>query len=218
MRFASGAGLALIAGASAMAPEQGLANPGGAGPAPGEGPFVDYRGQVPGRSHLIRVEDLPVPVLALLVVFVLCLVARPKGAMPQAPTGIQVQLYAEGLHNPRLIRVAPNGDLFVAESKHDSVRVLRGITADGKAAQAKAYADGLRQPFGIAFYPPGPEPQWLYVANTDSVVRFPYRSGDLVARGQPEVIVPNLPGGGRLRGGGRWTRALAGARGGGGGF
>ena len=209
MRFASGAGFALIAGALAMAPAQGLANPGGAGPAPGEGPFVDYRGQVPGRSHLIRVEDLPAPDQAQSVDNGPRLVARPKGAMPQAPAGFQVQLYAEGLHNPRLIRVAPNGDLFVAESKHDSVRVLRGITADGKAAQAKAYADGLRQPFGIAFYPPGPEPQWLYVANTDSVVRFPYRSGDLVARGKPEVIVPNLPGGGHLRGGGHWTRDLA---------
>jgi len=192
-------------------PAAGLAKPDGAAPAPRESPFVDYRGQTPGRSHLIRVDDLPAPDEAHSVDNGPHLVSRPKGALPQAPAGFQVQLYAEGLHNPRLIRVAPNGDVFVAESKHDSVRALRGVAPDGKAAQSSSYAHGLRQPFGIAFYPAGPgvEPQWLYVANTDSVVRFPYRSGDLVARGKPEVIVRDLPGGGLLRGGGHWTRDLA---------
>src|SRR3569623_3636385 len=121
MRFALGAGFAVIAGALAMGPAQGLANPGGAGPAPGEGPGVDYRGQVPGRSHLIRVEDLPAPDQAQSVDNGPRLVERPKGAMPQAPAGIQVQLYAEGLHNPRLLRVAPSGDVFVAESTPDGV-------------------------------------------------------------------------------------------------
>src|SRR5205823_4105350 len=67
----------------------------------------------------------------------------------------------------------------------------------------------LTLPFGIAFYPPGPEPKYVYVANTDSVVRFPYQNGDLKARGPAEKIVSSLPGFGRLRGGGHWTRDLA---------
>ena len=51
---------------------------------------------------------------------------------------------------------------------------------------------GLDRPFGIAFYPPGDDPQWIYVANNNSVVRFPYRNGDLKARGDAQVIVPRL--------------------------
>ena len=42
----------------------------------------------------------------------------------------------------------------------------------------EVFATGLDRPFGIAFYPPGPEPKFVYVGNTDSVVRFPYRNGD----------------------------------------
>jgi glucose/arabinose dehydrogenase len=61
-------------------------------------------------------------------------------------------------------------------------------------------------PFGLAFYPPGPNPRYLYVGNTGAVVRFPYRSGDLKARGPAQTIVPDIPSGGRLRGGGHWTR------------
>jgi len=72
----------------------------------------------------------------------------------------------------------------------------------------QVFASGLTQPFGIAFYPPGPDPQWVYVANTDWVVRFPYRDGDLKARG-PAQKLAELPGGGRLRGGGHWTRDIA---------
>jgi len=180
-------------------------------PAAHESPFTDYRGQVPGKSHLIRVDDLPGPNEAQSIDNGPHLVARPPGALPQAPAGFTVQLYAEKLHNPRLVRVAPNGDVFVAESKHDSLRALRGLASDGKSAYSKEFAGGLKKPFGIGFYPQGPgvEPQWLYVANTDSVVRFPYRTGDLVARGKPEVVVKDLPGGGLLRGGGHWTRDLA---------
>ena len=201
-----------------VSPRATLAKDGGGPPAGAtvppirrDSPFTDYRGQIPGKSHLIRVEDLPAPNEAQSIDNGPRLVPRPKGALPQAPAGFKVQLYADGLDNPRLIRVAPNGDVFVAESKHDTLRVLRGVTADGKAAQSGVYARGLNKPFGIAFYPQGPgvEPQWLYVANTDAVVRFSYRTGDLVARGKRETVVPDLPGGGLLRGGGHWTRDLA---------
>jgi glucose/arabinose dehydrogenase len=67
-------------------------------------------------------------------------------------------------------------------------------TTDGADAPAEnqIFATGLDRPFGIAFYPPGNDPQWLYVANINSVVRFPYHNGDLQASGPPEVIVPRL--------------------------
>jgi glucose/arabinose dehydrogenase len=84
--------------------------------------------------------------------------------------------------------------------------VLR-FDAAGKPAVSE-FAKDLRQPFGIAFYPPGQEPTHVYVANTDSVVRFPYKSGQTQAQGSPEMIVNDIPGGGRLRGGGHWTRDI----------
>jgi len=106
------------------------------------------------------------------------------------------------------MRAAPNGDVFLAESHIGTIVVFRGIGADGKPRQTEEYASKLRDPFGMAFYPPGPKPQWLYVANTDSVVRFPYQVGDLKARGEAQTIAL-VPGGGLLRGGGHWTRDVA---------
>ena len=85
---------------------------------------------------------------------------------------------------------------------------MRGIDAKGGVQKVEIFASGLDKPFGIAFYPPGPEPQWVYVGNTGSVVRFPYRNGDLKARGPAQKIC-ELPGGGLLRGGGHWTRDIA---------
>src|SRR5262249_53043333 len=121
--------------------------------------------------------------------------------------GFQVDLYATGLVNPRLLRAAPNGDVFLAESSAGEIKVLRGISHESKPQQVSIFASGLHQPFGIAFYPPGPSPQWVYVANTDSVARFPYQNGDLKARGQRQKLA-DLPAGGFLHGGGHWTRDI----------
>jgi glucose/arabinose dehydrogenase len=76
----------------------------------------------------------------------------------------------------------------------------------GKPEQNEVFASGLERPFGIAFYPPGSEPKYVYVGETGAVVRFPYQNGDLKARGNKETIVPDIPSGGRLHGGGHWTR------------
>jgi glucose/arabinose dehydrogenase len=103
-----------------------------------------------------------------------------------------VDLYASGLNNPRLMRTAPNGDLFLAETAGGNIKVLRGVTKDGTPAESSVYATGLQQPFGIAFFPPGPNPQWLYIGNTNSVVRFAYKSGDLKASGPAQTIIPEL--------------------------
>ena len=170
--------------------------------------FTDYRGQRPGTFHKITPADLPRPYATPSVDNGPELVSRPAGAWPQVLPGFKVELYASQLDNPRVIRTAPNGDLFVAESKPGRIKVFRGIGKDGKAERVEIFATGLRQPFGIAFYPLGPNPKYVFVANTDSVVRFPYQNGDLKARGPREVIVPNLPSGGLLRGGGHWTRDI----------
>ena len=107
----------------------------------------------------------------------------------------QVSEFASGLKGARQIRMAPNGDFFVAESAGNQVSVFRGRGKDGKPELTSVFATGLRQPFGIAFYPPGPNPQYVYVGDTDAVVRFPYKNGDLKATGDKEVVVPNLPAG-----------------------
>jgi glucose/arabinose dehydrogenase len=114
-------------------------------------------------------------------------------------------LYASGFDNPRLIRTAPNGDLFVAETHGGNIKVFRGVTKDGTPVATSVYATGLKQPFGIAFYPPGPNPEWLYIGNTNSVVRFAYKNGDLKASGPAQTIVPEIA----SAGGGHTTRDVA---------
>jgi glucose/arabinose dehydrogenase len=174
----------------------------------GPSPFTDYRQQTPGLVHKITPQDLPRPYATRSSDNHANLVTRPGDAWPQAPPGFKVELYASGLENPRLIRTAPNGDLFVIESKAGRIEIFRGIDNYGKPQKVKTFAVGLSLPFGIALYPPGPNPSYLYVANTDSVVRFPYEEGDLQTRGPQQVVVADLPGGGLLRGGGHWTRDI----------
>lgn len=123
-------------------------------------------------------------------------IPRPAGAMPKAPAGFTVGIYAEtGNNAPRQIRTAPNGDIFVMNTSQGTISVYRGMTADGKPAQTETFATGLSGPFGVSFYPAG-DPQWVYVGNTGSVVRFPYRSGDMKARAAAETIIQSLPTGG----------------------
>jgi glucose/arabinose dehydrogenase/mono/diheme cytochrome c family protein len=165
-------------------------------------PFTDYLFEKPGTIRKIALGDLPAPFATASAGNAPQLVARPELAWPEVPDGFKVDLYATGLNQPRLIRTAPNGDFFLAESNLGEVRVFRGITADSKPKQSATFATGLHRPFGISFYPPGPDPQWVYVANTDAVVRFPYRNGDLQARGAAEHIA-DLP-----SGGGHWTRDI----------
>jgi glucose/arabinose dehydrogenase len=159
------------------------------------GVFTDFHGETPGRVHHITVADLPQPYATKSAAVFTRPVARPADVWPQAPEGFKVQLYSADLKGPRIIVTAPNGDLFVSETYAGKVMVLRGMTADGKAEQTSEFASGLRLPFGIAFYPRGPNPKYVYVADTDKVVRFPYQNGDLKARGPQEVIVPDLPAG-----------------------
>jgi glucose/arabinose dehydrogenase len=162
---------------------------------PPKAPFTDYRYEKPGTSRHIKLEDLPAPFASESATNGPKIVARPENAKLQVPEGFRVELFATGLNNPRLMRVAPNGDVFLAETSAGNVKVFRGMTADGKPQQMQLFASGLNIPFGIAFYPLGPNPQWVYVANMDSVVRFPYRNGDLTATGPPQHVADLASGG-----------------------
>jgi glucose/arabinose dehydrogenase len=175
----------------------------------GEGAYGDWREDAPGVRRLITPADLPKAYATKSATNDADVVPRPSNAWPQALPGFKVDRIATGLSEPRLVRTAPNGDFLIAESQKGQIRVLRGIGADGRAQTVQVFATGLKKPFGIAFYPPGPNPQFVYVANTGSVVKFPYENGDLKARAKAQTVVASIPGGGLLHGGGHWTRDIA---------
>lgn len=173
-------------------------------------PFTNFHGEIPGRVHRITRADLPKPLATKAADNHPELIKRPIHVLPRSPAGFQVNLFAEGLDNPRLIRTAPNGDLFLAESDPGRILVFRGISRSGKPLKVETFATGFHRPFGIAFYPPGPDPRYIYIANTGSVVRIPYNNGDLKASGPQQAVIPILPNGDEtVGGGGHWTRDIA---------
>jgi len=164
------------------------------------GVFTDFKSETPGHVHHITAADLPDPYATKSsAVF-----SRPvpRGDMwPQAPAGFKVELYAESLKgddgkalSPRTIITAPNGDLFVAAQNQGTVLVFR-TGPDGKMQSMSVYASKLNLPFGLAFYPPGPNPKYLYVGDTDKILRFAYASGDMKATADPETVVTDIPAG-----------------------
>ena len=156
-------------------------------------PFTDFRYEKPGTVRRITVSDLPQPYASHSAENGAQLVARPENAWPVAPAGFKVELYTSGLDNPRWMRTAPNGDIFLSEMQPGRIRVFRGMTRDGKPEQSAIFADGLRHPYGIAFYPPGPDPKWIYIGSETELLRFPYHNGDLKATGPSEHLA-DLPG------------------------
>ena len=156
----------------------------------------------------------------------------PSGATPVAAAGLEVNAYATGLDHPRWLLVLPNGDVLVAESngppRPDDARgikgwvanlimeragatvpsanritLLRDTNADGVADFRSSLLTGLNSPFGMALV--GDQ---LFVANTDSVVRFPYHAGD-TAITAPGMKVVDLPAGTINH---HWTRNIIASR------
>lgn len=173
----------------------------------GEAALGDHTQDQPGVRRRITIADLPAPYATDSAENGAKVVPRPENAWPRVPAGFHVDLFATGLSGPRQARIAPNGDLVVAESRVNRVRILRDADGDGKAEISKVFADKLNQPFGITVFSAtgSGAPTHLVVANTDSVVRFPYATGDLEAKGPAESLI-GVSGGGLLRGGGHWTR------------
>ncbi|MBL8535788.1 MAG: sorbosone dehydrogenase family protein [Hyphomonadaceae bacterium] len=154
-------------------------------------------------------------------------VGWPEGAAPTAPDGFVVTRYAEGLAHPRWLYVLPNNDVLVAESSTrpsgggglidwirngvqrragaldesaDRITLLRDGDGDGDVDERHVFAQDLNQPFGMLLLG-----DYLYVANTDAVVRFRYALGDTRVQGRPEQVL-ELPH--RDGDNGHWTRNL----------
>ncbi len=159
----------------------------------------------PGVKHHIMAADLPPPFRTASAGNNPQVVKQPADAVLSVPPGFTLRLFAAGLSNARLLRVAPNGDIFIAETGGNRIRVLRAADGADAPSENQIFAEGLDRPFGIAFYPSGDNPQWIYVANNNSVIRFHYHNGDLKARADAEVIVPHLSDGS----GGHTTRDVA---------
>jgi glucose/arabinose dehydrogenase len=157
----------------------------------GEAALGGWHDDKPGVRRRLTPQDLPAP--AKPTYGIAQVVPMPAGARPQLPAGFSAELVATDPHKPRVIRAAPNGDLFVADSMFNSVRVLRVPAGSARPEKDVVFASGLKQPFGIAFHPLGPNPRWVYIANTDGVVRFAYKNGDLVATGKPERVIEGIP-------------------------
>src|SRR5258708_8011097 len=176
----------------------------------GKAAMGDWTTDAPGVRRKITVQDLPAPSSNILSINSPRVVGRPENAQLQVPSGFKIDLYASGFRNPRFLLTAPNGDVFVTESRGNQIKVLRDAKGGDKPEVTEVFADrDLNKPFGIAFFPPGNEPQFLYVANTDGIIRFPYRNGDLKARGPAAQLAARLSGGAaHLRSGGHWTRDI----------
>ena len=158
----------------------------------------------PGDVHHIKATDLVAPYASDSAGNGPKLASRPDGAMPAVPKGFKIGIYADNLGKPRLPLRAPNGDIFLSEAAKGQITVLR--SKEGARADTNSvFASGLSRPYGMALWPAGPNPKYLYVANVNSVVRFPYSVGDLKAKGEPEVIVEKISD----TSGGHVTRTIA---------
>jgi glucose/arabinose dehydrogenase len=172
-----------------------------ASPAERNGSWDDNQ---PGRIHHIKLSDLPPPFATGSAGNGPRVEARPNGSMPTVPQGFAVSVFASDADKPRLPLRAPNGDIFLAATAKGEIKVLR--SKDGQqGATPEVFATGLTRPYGMAFWPSNANPQYLYVANVNSIVRIPYRNGDLKARSAPETVVAQLSD----TSGGHTTRTLA---------
>jgi glucose/arabinose dehydrogenase len=166
--------------------------------------YGDWHSDAPGVIRKITADDLVAPLETPSTANRSRVIQKPPDAALKASEGFNIEPFVSNLPGARVLRIAPNGDIFLAQSGPGRIVVMRAADGAAKPAEIEVFADQLNQPFGIAFYPPGPDPQYVYVGETNEVVRFPYKTGDLKASGKAEVIVPNLP-----VGGGHWTRDVA---------
>ncbi|HTY49873.1 MAG TPA: PQQ-dependent sugar dehydrogenase [Steroidobacteraceae bacterium] len=168
--------------------------------------FDDWKNDAPGRVHRIDLAALPAPYDTPSSAKFPRLVPRPPGARLQLPPGFSIEVFAADVPFARKMLLAPNGDILISETQANKVAVMRPSADGTRAALVATFAQGLDLPYGLAFYPSAARPRWLYVAETNRVVRYAYRPGDLAASGVPEILVPQLS---PVAGGGHFTRDIA---------
>ena len=164
-----------------------------------------WQNDAPGRTHRIDVAGLPAPFATPSARDFPAIVAQPGDASLKLPPGFKIDVFTRDIDGPRVMRVAPNGDIFVAETGQGRIKVLKPAANGASVASSTVFASGLTRPFGMQFYPAGATPQWLYVAEENRVVRYRYSAGDGKATAEPEVVVRQLA----STGGGHYTRDLA---------
>jgi glucose/arabinose dehydrogenase len=168
----------------------------------GTAAYGDWTTAAVGTERVITPDDLPAPYASKAASNPPSLVAPPSGATLQVPPGFSVAAFVSGLESPRQMRLAPNGDIFLAESGAGRIRVIRAAAGATKADEPAIFVDHLpHRPYGIAFYPSGADPHFVYVGTEGEVLRFPYHVGDLKAGGAPETIA-------HLPVGHHWTRDI----------
>jgi glucose/arabinose dehydrogenase len=169
----------------------------------GEAAFGDWRDDAPGVVRHIRTADLQPPGATESASNAPDNVAMPADVTLKVPEGFKVEMVASGIENPRVIRFAPNGDLFVANSDQGQVLLFRW-TEGAAELEKHIYIEGLNQPYGIAFHP-AENPEWLYVAESDGLKRYPYNPDDvaMAENVEAETLVQGIPGEHH------WTRDIA---------
>jgi glucose/arabinose dehydrogenase len=120
----------------------------------------------------------------------------PKGFLPTVPPGFRVNVFATDFDEPRWLTVAPNGDIFLADTHGGKIYILRDPQHTGGAQQRVVWDEGLDQPFGIVFHE-----DYVYVGDTNAVLRFKYDAKTSQRLGEGEKLM-DLPRGGHS------TRAL----------
>ncbi|MBU1176522.1 MAG: PQQ-dependent sugar dehydrogenase [Alphaproteobacteria bacterium] len=166
----------------------------------GAGAFGGWRDDAPGVRRLITADDIGAAPRSGSVSNGSRVVPQPAGAALKVPDGFAVEKLVTGIASPRALAFAPNGDLIVSDSHAGRVLALR-FEGGRKLTASAVFAEGLNQPYGLAFYPEA-DPDWLYVATTNGLVRLPY-AGELTAAGPAEILFDDIPGGGH------WTRSIA---------
>jgi glucose/arabinose dehydrogenase len=151
-----------------------------------------WQNDAPGVVHRIDVSKLPAPFATESARQFPRIVPKPDEAQLKLPPGFKIDVFTRDVDGPRVMRFAPNGDIFVAETGQGRVKVLRP-SADGTSVASSAeFVTGLTRPFGIQFYPAGANPQWVYISEMNRVMRYPYKVGDMKPSGQAETVVAEL--------------------------
>jgi glucose/arabinose dehydrogenase/cytochrome c2 len=156
---------------------------------------ANWRLDAPGRMHRISVASLPTAFATDSSRNRPSVVPKPANAALVLPPGFHIDTFATGLQGPRKMLLAPNGDIFVTETSGGRVSVLHPASDGSRATSSEVYAEGLKQPFGLAFYPNAQNPQWLYIAETNRVTRYAFHVGDVKPRDEVQIVVPQLPSG-----------------------